>query len=220
MPPPRSTKAPKSGTETTRPVSTAPGTIDLRTSSALARCCSSRCLRRETTTFSSAVLVLDDRGTCRPGRSCTDGSAVRMMSICENGQNARSRAIRTSYPPLTAFSTLPSTASPARNASSSSRCVAALRTPLRESTIPPLVETTIAWMRSPTDTSTSPSASFSSARSTTASALPPTSTKASFGPNPTMVPSTVWPRSNRRALTDASNIVAKSSSCSLTAYSS
>ena len=55
------------------------------------------------------------------------------MSICENGQNARWRAMRTSYPPLTTFSTLPSTGSPAWNASSSSRCVAAFRTPLRDS---------------------------------------------------------------------------------------
>ena len=47
--------------------------------------------------------------------------------------------------------------------------------------MPPLVETTIAWMRSPTDTSTSPSASFSSARSISASPLPPTLTKATFG---------------------------------------
>ena len=40
MPPPRSTNAPKSGTDTTRPVSTAPGTIDARTAAASA-CCSS-----------------------------------------------------------------------------------------------------------------------------------------------------------------------------------
>ena len=51
MPPPRSTNAPKSGTDATRPVSTAPGTIDLRTAAALARCSSSSCLRRDTTTF-------------------------------------------------------------------------------------------------------------------------------------------------------------------------
>jgi hypothetical protein len=49
-----------------------------------------------------------------------------------------------------------------------------LRTPRRESKMPPLVETTIAWMRSPTATSMSPSAFFSSARSISASPLPPT----------------------------------------------
>ena len=43
------------------------------------------------------------------------------MSICENGQKARWRAMRTSYPPFTARSTLPSTGRPARNASSSCR---------------------------------------------------------------------------------------------------
>src|SRR3954470_10199088 len=72
-------------------------------------------------------------------------------------------------------------------------------------------------MRSPIDTSTSPSSSFSSARSICASLFPPMLTKATSCPNATRMPSTVWPRSNRRALTDASNMVAKSSSCSLTA---
>src|SRR5688572_6189811 len=86
--------------------------------------------------------------------------------------------------------------------------------------MPPPVETTIAWIRSPADTSTLPSASFSSARSISASPLPPTSTKATSAPNPTMVPSMVWPRVNCRGLRDASNIAAKSSSCSLMACSS
>ena len=49
MPPPRSTKAPKSRTDTTRPGSVAPGTIDERTAAALACCSSSSCFRRETT---------------------------------------------------------------------------------------------------------------------------------------------------------------------------
>ena len=97
--------------------------------------------------------------------------------------------------------------------------MAALRTPLRDSTMPPPVVTTIASMRSPTETSTSPSSSFSSSMSIWASLLPPMLTKATFGPKPAMTPWTVWPRSNRRALTDASNIAAKSSSCSLTACS-
>ena len=63
-------------------------------------------------------------------------------------------------------------------------------------------------MRSPTCTSRSPSSSFSSSMSIWASLLPPMLTKATFGPKPAMTPWTVWPRSNRRALTDASNIAA------------
>src|SRR5437764_4590471 len=82
--------------------------------------------------------------------------------------------------------------------------------------MPPLVDTTTARMRSPIDTSMSPSSSLSSASSICASLFAPTLTKATSWPNATMVPSMVWPCSNRRALTDASNIVAKSSSCSLT----
>ena len=50
-PPPRSTNAPNSRTEATRPVITAPATIDRRTSPALARCSSSSSARRETTRF-------------------------------------------------------------------------------------------------------------------------------------------------------------------------
>src|SRR5919204_6956910 len=72
-------------------------------------------------------------------------------------------------------------------------------------------------MRSPIDTSTSPSSSFSSATSICASLFPPTLTRATSGPTATMVPSIVCPCSNRRALTDASNIVAKSSSSPLIA---
>jgi hypothetical protein len=53
--------------------------------------------------------------------------------------------------------------------------------------------------------------------SISASPLPPTLTNATFEPNPTMVPSIVCPRLNCRALTDASNIEAKSSSWSLIA---
>ena len=117
---------------------------------------------------------------------------------------------------LDGLGTLPSTATPFRNASSSSRSVAALRTPLRDSVMPPLVETTIAVILSPTDTSMSPSASFSSATSSSASPLPPMSTNANCGPIATMVPSTAWPRLNCRAFSDASNNAAKSSSCSLT----
>ena len=47
----RSTNAPNSRTEATRPVITAPATIDRRTSAALARCSSSSSARRETTRF-------------------------------------------------------------------------------------------------------------------------------------------------------------------------
>ena len=61
--------------------------------------------------------------------------------------------------------------------------MAALRTPLRDSTMPPPVATTTAWMRSPTETSTSPSSSFSSSMSICASLLPPMLTNATFGPN-------------------------------------
>ena len=50
-PPPRSTNAPNSRTDATRPVITAPATIDFRTSAALARCSSSRSARRDTTRF-------------------------------------------------------------------------------------------------------------------------------------------------------------------------
>ena len=64
-------------------------------------------------------------------------------------------------------------------------------------------------------TSMSPSSSFSSATSISASPLPPTLTKATFGPIATMVPSMVWPRSNCFAWMDAANIAAKSSSGSL-----
>ena len=147
---------------------------------------------------------------------CCDGSVPRCVSICENGQKPRWRAMRTSYPPLTSASTLPSTGSPALNASSSWRSVAAPRVSARESVSPPAVETTIAWIRSPTLTSMSPSSSFSSATSITASPLPPTSTKATSGPIATIVPSMVCPCVKRLVLIDASNIAAKSSSLSLT----
>src|SRR5438128_11322128 len=52
-------------------------------------------------------------------------------------------------------------------------------------------------MRSPTATSSSPFASFSSSISIVASPLPPTSTKATSGPMATIVPSSVWPFSKR-----------------------
>ena len=94
--------------------------------------------------------------------------------------------------------------------------VAAPRTSRRDSVSPPAVDTTIAWMRSPTATSSAPSSSFSSATSIVASPLPPTSTNATSGPMATIVPSMVCPRSKRFALIDASNIAAKSSSGSLT----
>jgi len=66
-----------------------------------------------------------------------------------------------------------------------------LRTPLRDRTMPPLVETTTAWMRSPNETSMSPSSSLSSATSICASLLPPTLTKATSAPIETIVPSMV-----------------------------
>src|SRR5665213_931308 len=70
-------------------------------------------------------------------------------------------------------------------------------------------------MRSPTPASSTPSASFSSAISIWASPLPPRLTNATSAPIATMAPSTVWPRLNRFALTDASNSAAKSSSGSV-----
>ena len=78
------------------------------------------------------------------------------------------------------------------------------------------MDTTIAWMRSPTATSSTPSASFSSSISSCASPLPPTLTNATSGPIATIVPSIVWPRSKRFAWIEASNIAAKSSSGSVT----
>jgi hypothetical protein len=95
--------------------------------------------------------------------------------------------------------------------------VAAPRASLRESVSPPIVDTTIAWMRSPTATSRTPSSSFSSATSIMASPLPPTLTNATSGPIATIVPSRVWPLSKRFGLSDASNIAAKSSPGSVTA---
>ena len=82
--------------------------------------------------------------------------------------------------------------------------------------IPPALDMTVAWMRSPTDTSSLPSASRNSARSISASPFPPTSTKATSAPMPTIVPSRVWPFSRRLGLSEASNIAAKSSSGSVT----
>ena len=60
MPPPRSMKAPKSCTDATRPGSTAPGTIALRSSAALAFCSNSRCCAARDDQVLAAVLVLDD----------------------------------------------------------------------------------------------------------------------------------------------------------------
>src|SRR2546423_1491147 len=74
-------------------------------------------------------------------------------------------------------------------------------------------------MRSPTATSSSPFASFSSSISIVASPLPPTSTKATSGPMATIVPSSVWPFSKRFGFVEASNIAAKSSSGSVIPYS-
>src|SRR5688572_2363247 len=85
--------------------------------------------------------------------------------------------------------------------------------------MPPLVETTTAWTRSPTVTSMSPSAFFSSSISIVASPLPPTSTNATSGPIATIVPSMVWPCSTRFGWVEAANIAAKSSVGSVTAHS-
>jgi hypothetical protein len=99
------------------------------------------------------------------------------------------------------------------------RLMDAPRASLRDSVSPPAVEMTTAWMRSPIETSMSPSASLSSSTSIVASPLPPTSTKATSGPIATIVPSIVCPCSMRFAWSDASNIAAKSSvslmSCSV-----
>jgi hypothetical protein len=105
-------------------------------------------------------------------------------------------------------------------AASSWRAVAALRSSLRDSVIPPAVEVTVASMRSPTAASSTPSASRSSAMSIVASPLPPTSTNATSGPIATIRPSMCCPRSSRLACVDASNIAAKSSDESVTARSS
>ena len=80
--------------------------------------------------------------------------------------------------------------------------MAAPRTSLRESVNPPAVDTTVAWMRSPAATSSTPSAFFNSAISMTASPLPPTSTNATSGPIATIVPSMVCPLSYCVTLTD------------------
>ena len=103
-----------------------------------------------------------------------------------------------------------------RYASSIWRSVAALRASLRDRVMPPPVDTTMAWIRSPTATSMPPSASLSSSRSMVASPLPPTSTNATSSPIATTVPSTLWPLSRYAACTEASNIAAKSSSGSVT----
>ncbi len=123
--------------------------------------------------------------------------------------------MRTSYPPFTSRSILPSTASRAWNASSSLLLVAAPRASLRDSVSPPSVDITTAWMRSPTATSSVPSSFFSSAMSIIASPLPPTLTNATFAPMATMAPSTVWPFPTCVVFTEASNIEAKSSSGSV-----
>src|SRR5262245_20836135 len=70
-------------------------------------------------------------------------------------------------------------------------------------------------MRSPTLTSRSPSLSFSSSMSMAASLLPPTSTSADSSPIATTTPSMICPFVTRFARSEASNIVAKSSSGSL-----
>ena len=120
----------------------------------------------------AAFLVFDDPE--RVDASFVLGRIVSrdVMSICDIGQKARWRAMRTSYPPFTAFSTFPSTGRPAWKASSSWRSVAAPRASFRERCSPPAVETTTAWMRSPTATSSTPSSSFSSATSIVGLALP------------------------------------------------
>ena len=108
-PPPKSTNAPKSRTDATRPVSTAPTTIVRLTSAALACCSSSSRARRETTRFlpPSPYSMMRNSDTCP---SSADGSAPG-VPICENGQKARWPPTRTSNPPLTARSILPSTGS-------------------------------------------------------------------------------------------------------------
>ena len=69
-PAPRSTNAPNSRTEVTRPVITAPATIDRRISAALARCSSSSSARRETTRFLPPSLY-------SMIRNCVDAPFVR-----------------------------------------------------------------------------------------------------------------------------------------------
>jgi len=140
----------------------------------------------------AVLLALDD-----PERvalpDVDEGSAVNLVSICEIGQKARCAPIRTSYPPLIAFSTRPSTGSPARKASLSRCRVTAPRASLWESFSPPTVETTTAWTLSPTFTGVSLSGSTSSSRSMVASPFPPISTNATSPPIATMIPSTVSP---------------------------
>ena len=87
--PPRSTKAPKSASETTVPGSTASTAIFLRVSSAALAACASRMRRRESTMlrpFSSKRVTRNS--STRPTYSCSE--STRRRSICEKGQNARS----------------------------------------------------------------------------------------------------------------------------------
>ena len=138
-----------------------------------------------------AVLVLDDAKRVDAALRAPLG---RWFGRCRSARADRTRARGRGAPRSRPSRLLPLCLPPRARPGTRPRVPAAWRhccTPLRESTMPPLVETTIAWMRSPTDTSTSPSASFSSSRSISASPLPPTLTKATFGPNATMVPSMV-----------------------------
>ena len=59
-PPPRSTNAPKSRTDATRPLITAPATIERRTSAALARCCFLEKRAARDDDVLAAFLVFDD----------------------------------------------------------------------------------------------------------------------------------------------------------------
>jgi hypothetical protein len=82
----------------------------------------------------------------------------------------------------------------------------------KNNVMPPAVESTVAWMRSPTATSSWPSSFFSSLRSIVASPLAPTFTNATSAPIATICPSIAWPLLNRLVCSDAANNAAKSSS--------
>ena len=121
MPPPRSTKAPNFGTETTRPASTAPHDHRARPRHSRAAPARDACGARDH--VFAAVLVTRSplEGIGHPTH--LDRRCGRCRSA--SGQNARSRAIA---PAALTPARPPSTASPAWNASSSSRGV---RTPRR-----------------------------------------------------------------------------------------
>ena len=189
--PPRSTNAPKSVSDRTRPVMTAPSSIFARVSAALASLSSLRRATRETTTRRpSSEYSITRKSKFLPTNSARPASSWRPRSICETGQNARrpcAPPMRTSKPPLLRDETLPATGIFASAAALSSAFV---RWPIASFR---LIRTsgaaliTTASMRSPTF---SPSSSL---RSMIASDFPPMETRTTSGVIPAIVPFTTWP---------------------------